>query len=238
MTESGFDWQRLTTATPEVHAEPRRSTLPAATARWLAIGALVAAVGLTGIALAVTAPHPELVIDDAQGGTTVAAVDAAAVMVAGPSAAPITVDVDGAVMHPGLVTLPAGSRVGDAVAAAGGFTPAADARAAASLNLAAPLVDGSQVSVPDRGATSATGPATPVANAASGPALGPGPIDLATATVAQLDTLPGIGPVTAQKILAARDEAPFTSVDDLLKRKVVGPSTFEKIKPLVTVNGR
>ncbi len=124
------------------------------------------------------------------------------------------------------------------MAAAGGFTPAADARAAASLNLAAPLVDGSQVSVPERGSASVTGPASPGADAADGPAVAPGPIDLATATAAQLDTLPGIGPVTAQKILAARDEAPFTSVDDLLKRKVVGPSTFEKIKSLVTVAGR
>ena len=238
MTESGFDWQRLTTATPEVHAEPRRSTLPAATTRWLAIGALVAAVGVTGIALAATSPSPELVIDGVEGGKAVPSADAVAAMPAGPSGAPITVDVDGAVLRPGLVTLPAGSRVGDAVAAAGGFTSAADARAAASLNLAAPLVDGSQVSVPDRGAASETGPATPVTSAANGSATTSGPIDLATATVAQLDTLPGIGPVTAQKILAARDEAPFTSVDDLLKRKVVGPSTFEKIKSLVTVTGR
>ncbi len=238
MTESGFDWQRLATATPEVHAEPRRSTLPTATARWLAIGALVVAVALTGIALAATAPSPALVIDGAEGGQAIATADATPLGAAGPTGAPITVDVDGAVMHPGLVTLPAGSRIGDAVAAAGGFTPAADARAAASINLAAPLVDGGQVSVPDRGAASAAGPAMPVASAASGPAVASGPIDLATATAAQLDTLPGIGPVTAQKILAARDEAPFTSVDDLLKRKVVGPSTFEKIKALVTVNGR
>ncbi len=237
MTESGFDWQRLATATPEVHAEPRRSMFPVATARWLAIGALVAAVGLTGIALAASAPSPELVIDDAAGGQTVATADALAAS-AGPIGAPITVDVDGAVMHPGLVTLPAGSRVGDAVAAAGGFTPAADARAAASLNLAAPVVDGSQVSVPDRGAASAIGPTTPATRATSGAAVASGPIDLATATAAQLDTLPGIGPVTAQKILAARDEAAFTSVDELLKRKVVGPSTFEKIKQLLTVNGR
>ena len=238
MTESGFDWQRLATATPEVHAEPRRSTLPAATARWLAIGAIVAAVGLTGIALAATAPSPELVIDDVQGGQPMASGDAGAAVVASPSARSITVDVDGAVMRPGLVSLPAGSRVGDAVAAAGGFTPAADARAAASLNLAAPLVDGSQVSVPERGSAAVTGPASPATEGASGPAVASGPIDLATATAAQLDTLPGIGPVTAQKILAARDEAPFTSVDDLLKRKVVGPSTFEKIKTLVTVAGR
>ena len=110
MTESGFDWQRLATATPEVHAEPRRSTLPAATARRLAIGALVAAVGLTGIALAATAPSPELVIDDAQGGQALASGDAGGAVVAGPSAASITVDVDGAVMRPGLVSLPASRR--------------------------------------------------------------------------------------------------------------------------------
>ncbi len=152
----------------------------------------------------------------------------------------LIVDVDGAVGRPGLVTLPEGSRVGDAIAMAGGFTAAADARAAAGLNLAAPLVDGAQVTVLDRAGTMTAGSSAPTAGPVSaGAAPGaPAVIDLDHATLAELDTLPGIGPVTANKILAARDEAPFQAPDDLVTRKLVGPATFEKIKTLVTADGR
>jgi len=238
MTETGFDWRRLAASAPEVHAEPLRSAPALPIGRWLAIGGLVVAGVVTSVLLAISAPSPEVTID---GGFEVKPagtgdVTAAAAIV--PSATPITVDVDGAVVRPGLITLPAGSRIGDAIMAAGGFGPAADARAAAAINLAAALVDGDQVTVPDRATVTIAGAATP--STVGGPAGGPstGPIDLDRATVAELDTLPGIGPVTADKILAARDEAPFQRVDDLLTRKLVGPATFQKIKALVTADGR
>jgi competence protein ComEA len=126
-----------------------------------------------------------------------------------------------------------GSRVADAIAAAGGYAPrvAAD-RVGQTLNLAALVKDGDQVVVPSR---DDHGPTTPAGAGASGTAGGSGPVDLNRATVAELDALPGIGPVTAAKIVAARNEQAFASVDDLRTRKILGAATFDKVKDLVVV---
>jgi competence protein ComEA len=147
----------------------------------------------------------------------------------------IVVDVQGAVLRPGVLRLADGARVGDAIQAAGGYAPRVDAeRAGRELNLAASLKDGDRVVVPSRddppggavGSGSGGG-----SSSGGGGAL----IDLNSASASELDTLPGIGPVTAQKIIDAREEQPFASVDDLQSRKVVGASTFEKIRELLTV---
>jgi competence protein ComEA len=206
--------------------------------RWLAIGALLIAGVAASVLLAIGSPRPEVVIDAGERAVAGATPGSATSgMEARPSAGLLTVDVDGAVLRPGLVSLAPGSRIGDAVAEAGGFAPSADAAAAARINLAAPVSDGDQVTVPLRGSDAVVS-ATPSPGAAVG-ATGPaGPMDLDHATAAELDTLPGIGPATAAKILAARDEAPFQQPDDLLSRKIVGPATFEKIKGLVTADGR
>jgi competence protein ComEA len=138
----------------------------------------------------------------------------------------VAVHVAGRVRHPGLVRLAAGSRVLDAVRAAGGTTPGADLDA---VNLARKLVDGEQVMIPARGQAATAAPSgTPGAPAA-------GPLDLNTATAEQLDTLPGVGEVTAGRIVAYRSAHPFTSVDELLEVPGIGQRRFEQLKDLVTV---
>ena len=211
----------------------------------------LAALGATALITAAVAAL--LVVAGPQQGTLVLDGDAARPAGTGATAgsfAPDTalvagqglvIDVAGAVLRPGVYHLPVGSRIADAIAAAGGFGPRVDALAAQTLNLAAPLADGVQVRVPSRDdATSRSGESPGTGSGAtsgSGAASGR-PIDLNTATTAELDTLPGIGPVTAGKIIASREERPFSAVADLQTRKLVGPSTFAKLASLVTVGGR
>ncbi|HET9242892.1 MAG TPA: ComEA family DNA-binding protein [Gaiella sp.] len=134
----------------------------------------------------------------------------------------LTVHVVGAVRRAGLFRLREGARVADALARAGGPTRRADL---AAVNLAAPLVDGQQVVVPRRGAAGATAGA-PVAGSK---------VSLAVATVEQLDELPGIGPVTAQKIVDWRStHGPFRSVEDLDAVPGIGPARIEQLRDLVT----
>lgn len=146
----------------------------------------------------------------------------------------LVVHVVGAVRRPGLLQLREGARVADAVARAGGATSRADL---AALNLAAPLVDGVQVLVPTRAPTfgasgSTQGDLAVPSSAESG--VGPKP-SLSSATADELDELPGVGPVTAQKILDYRTEqGPFRSVDDLDAIPGIGPARIEQLRDLVT----
>jgi len=156
-----------------------------------------------------------------------------------PMATTIVVDVQGAVAAPGVRELPAGSRVADAIDAAGGYGTDADLVAAASaINLAQPLSDGEQIRVPSIGdaqvaAEASAGPAgTAAATATQGG--GGGLVNLNTATPEELEALPGIGPVTVQKIVAARQEQPFASLDDALQRGVIDRGQLEDIQGVAT----
>ncbi|HET8587504.1 MAG TPA: helix-hairpin-helix domain-containing protein [Candidatus Limnocylindria bacterium] len=149
----------------------------------------------------------------------------------------LVIDVEGGVAHPGIVKLEAGSRVADAIIAAGGYGADADLLAASQINLAAILSDGQQVLVPIRNAGSPAGSTGQGGGSTGtgGPGGGPtGLLNLNQATPEQLDALPGIGPVTVQKIVAARQERPFASLDELVERKVLTGSQLEKIRDQVT----
>ena len=145
------------------------------------------------------------------------------------AATAVIVDVVGAVRRPGLYRLEQGARIADAVSRAGGATGKADL---ALINLAAPLADGEQVVVPKRGAAALGAPTA--AGSSSGGAPSGGPVHLSTATLEQLDSLPGIGPVTAQKILDYRQKhGAFTSVDGLDAVPGIGPARLDQLKDLV-----
>ena len=221
-----------------------RQPLPSAAVVGVAIVAVVVAVA--ALCLFLTAPHPVTLIPGDTGdaiGSPLASL--------GPAPVGPTVEVAGAVIHPGVYRLPAGARVADALAAAGGYSPRVDASLAGrALNLAHVVADGDQVRVPSRDDPAGAG--SPAAGTAGGGASGGigtagagsgagagganGPIDLNTATAEQLDTLPGVGPVTAAKIIASRQSGPFRTVKDLQTRKLVGAATFEKLRALVTVH--
>jgi competence protein ComEA len=166
------------------------------------------------------------------GGDDRTAEPAAELVPANPveGAAVVVVHVAGAVRQPGLYELKEGQRIADAIARAGGATAKADT---AAVNLAAPLADGMQVLIPSRVAGAAG--AAAAGSAAGEPATTGARVSLSSATVEQLDELPGIGPVTAQKIVDYRAKSGgFRSVDDLDAIPGIGPARVEQLRDLVT----
>lgn len=149
-----------------------------------------------------------------------------------PPAEPLLVHVGGAVARPGVVRLEPGARVGDAIAAAGGAGPDA---VLDGLNLARPLNDGEQVLVPDTAALGAGSPDGASGQAPGGAWRADGRLDINRATPSDLEELPGIGPVLAQRIVDHRDEhGPFSEVGELRDVPGIGETTFQRIAELVT----
>ena len=237
------------------HAGPR----PSALGRWGLTGQHVTVVALFVVALVLavawwalrSVPHSqEVTLSSHQAGPSagVAAPPSSAgstsaagttippaVSTAGATAgARLVVDVAGRVRHPGIVELPPGSRVVDAITAAGGARPSVSLT---SLNLARLLVDGEQIVVGVRVPMMGGGaPATSGVTGGGGSPPTIAPVSLNSATAEQLDTLPGIGPVTAQAILQWRsDNGAFTTVDELLEVSGIGDATLADIRPYVHV---
>jgi competence protein ComEA len=153
--------------------------------------------------------------------------------VAATDATSIVVDVGGRVRKPGLVTLPAGARVADAIAAAGGPL---HHREIATLDLAARVTDGQLLLIGVKDTGTATGGSDDTSGAADSSTGGAAaPVDLDSATLTELEALPGVGPVTAQKILDWRTaHSGFTAVEQLQQISGIGPAKYAEISPLVT----
>ena len=198
----------------------------ASVAALIAVVVLIAAVGVWRHAA--TREHSQALAQSSSEGEE----SEAASVAAGPSAPPssgehadvVVVYVSGAVASPGVLTLPSSSRVIDAITAAGGATPEADLE---SINLARIIVDGEQIRV------GVVGESPPPTSSAAGSNAGTGTcVRLATATETELQTLPGIGPALAQRIISYRATHPrLSSVEELDDVPGIGPSLIDKIRP-------
>jgi competence protein ComEA len=210
--------------------ETPESVRPDAAPERLSLGGHRLLLAVAGVLVAVSIGAASMVASQQSGRVQVVSAASAS---AGPVAtqAMLVVEVAGAVARPGVYSLPIGSRVADAIKAAGGYSPDVDPRLAETqLNLAAKLVDAQLIRVPRRGDGVPAGP-----SASGGARASIGLLDLNTATLEQLDSLPGIGPATAQKIVTSREQQPFRKVDDLVTRKLVTAATLAKLRSLVTV---
>jgi competence protein ComEA len=219
---------------------------------YLAVGAVVAAVGVRyvvaprvaspggGQPLVLTSVVPSPAAPDAAGAPAAQAPGAAT---AGPETSEAVVYVCGAVRSPGVLRLPQGSRVADALELAGGATSRAEL---AAVNLAARVADGQQILVPEKaqaapaaagsGAASSASGVASAAGLAAAPVAAGAPVNINTATLEQLDALQGVGPATAQKIIDYRTaNGPFATIEDIKNVAGIGDAKFAAMKDSITV---
>lgn len=249
MDSSAAPWRVLESAASAVDGEVGSEVPPGSGPRNLSVSpltaaAMVGAVLLAAAAFLLASAGAGAGVVQVQGGGSLASIPGAFESaqtdnsggLTGTSANVIVVEVTGAVRDPGVFRLPIGSRVGDLIEVAGGYGPRLDAqRASHELNLAARLTDGDRIMVPSRDDVAASTSGAAGGSGSSGAQPSATLVDLNRATSAELEALPGIGPVTAGKIIASRDELAFTTVDDLRSRKLVGAKTFEALRDLVAV---
>jgi competence protein ComEA len=192
---------------------------------------VVVTLGGAGLWYARSLPKPVALAASPAPPVAASGSGSASVSSGSPSAAPIIVDVTGWVRRPGVYEFEAGDRVVDALNRAGGAREGADLTL---LNLAAPLTDGTQVIVAKEGAAPA---GTSVGTGGTGSTAGGAAlVNINTAGESELETLSGVGPVTAAAIIQYRTEhGPFASVDDLMDVSGIGPATLEELRPQVTV---
>lgn len=195
------------------------------------VGAVPLILGLVGLSLVVIAALT-LIKPKQPAPLVTFSEDTPATSSATRPAALIHIDIEGAVVNPGVYSLPAGSRIKDGLEAARGLTKNADADYVARMvNQAAKLSDGAKIYIPTGGeyvTTQSEGKTTSVLG--SNTSLGM--ININTASLSQLDTLPGIGGLTAQRIIDGR---PYQRIDELVEKKIVKQSMFDKIKEKITV---
>lgn len=229
------EWRVIESDEPEEAGAPKAGGVAVETKSKIGFYALIAVVvaavlGVAGAAIWATLPQGGVALDLARDPAAENGAFLAPVTTLDATSGPeLIVDVQGAVVNPGVHAVAAGARVADAIEAAGGYSTEVDiAAAAVALNLAAHLTDGQKIHVPARGeVVTLPGGATQPPGGSAG-----GLIDINHASPEQLESLPGIGPVTAAKIIAAR---PFATIDELDSRDVVGPSVMEQIRDLITV---
>lgn len=234
----------------------RRAVVTPRVAMAACIVIVVLALGAIAAVVWPSSPQVEMppVQDAASVGTTPETTETTAEVPGGPGqetsaqtqTGPLIVSVVGLVVHPGVVEVPAGARVVEAIDRAGGLLPEANP---ASVNLAAPLVDGQQIVVGTEalpageiaggvgGAGGAGGaPGTPSSGSADGAGGAGGKININTATATQLEELPGIGPATATKIIDFREKnGPFASIDALEEVPGIGPAKVEALRDAATI---
>lgn len=205
---------------------------------WIPIVLGVIGLGFLSYGLIGSVSHkvdiPDILSD---GSSTVADSEVAGIKEKGPE---ITIDVEGAVLKPGVYKLSKDARIQDALIAAGGLSEKADRdKVAKGLNLATKVVDGGKIYIPLLGDTAlilsgnASSVQTTSLTTGQDQTNSTGLININTASSTQLDSLPGIGPVTSAKIISNR---PYANIEELTSKKAVSVSVFEKIKDKITVN--
>jgi len=215
---------------------------------WAAPAAAVLLIGgVMFVGSRYTRPHADIQIQGVPSASPAASSSAPSSPPASLSSTTVTIDVEGAVKHPGVQKLPADSRVQDAITAAGGQGTGADT---SNLNLAAKLTDGTQVYIPqkakpedaqkvaenykggaDAPSVYSTSPAAPGGRSGGGKKHPSGPVSLNTGSESQLESLPGVGPSTAKKILEYRREhGGFSSIEELLAVKGIGPKKLAAMR--------